>query len=98
MDMEINFRKVTNPEGETGNGIANVNLRNMSKDEMATIWYALDEYKKNVLKTATSDESTEEDEMFCYGVAAKCATLQYKIRHDHDLGTRDQLAAWMDIW
>jgi hypothetical protein len=57
----------------------------MTRDEAATIWYALDAYKKQMVKDAFEHvtNSRVEDQAFAYNIAAQCARLQFEMRDDH---------------
>lgn len=79
-----------------------VSFQNMSRDEVATIWFALGEYKESVLKTAEKSRRKHnpnaiEDEMFCFEVAQRCAALQFAILYDHDTNTRYTIQTYLDI-
>lgn len=82
--------------------ISSMSFLNMNRDEVATIWYALQEYKQNVLKTVKTSKRNKnpnyiEDEAFCYEQAAKCAQLQFMILDNHDQPIRNQVQTFLDI-
>ena len=76
-----------------------VTLR-VDRDMLTTIYYALGEYKRNLLNTAGAGEGQGhsffherdvEDELFCYNVAGVCATGEYLIRWDQRLKAEEFL-------
>lgn len=72
----------------------------LSRDEVATIWYALRAYKEAVLTTAAEAEGTPnqvEEEAFCYEVAQKCAKLQFAILYDHTKFEQERVQRFLDI-
>jgi hypothetical protein len=72
----------------------------LSRDEAATIWYALSAYKKQLVKEATTTTDTNttiEDEAFLYQFASKCARLQFELRDDHHpLEEATRIRSWLD--
>lgn len=75
---------------------------NAGRDEVATIWYALEEYKSNLRKTlAAADESTAkaglEDEMFCHEQLSKIARVQFDIVGNHETKDAALIQQWLDI-
>lgn len=78
--------------------VTEMSLMNMSRDEVALIWYALDEYKKAVLKTARKSKvHTVEDEAFCFDIAAQCAKAQFEIMSNHDTHLQPLVQTFLDI-
>jgi hypothetical protein len=80
----------------------------MTRDELTTVYYALEAYKADLLETAGAKpkprapedrEPTVEDEAFCFTLAGRCASAQFDIEVDgvvHN-GDLEQYRKWLDI-
>lgn len=69
----------------------------LTREEAATLWYALVAYKTHVVKDATDTNTSQpENEMFLYDIAAKCAKLMFELRDDHTNGNDVVVRTWLD--
>jgi hypothetical protein len=81
------------------NPLTNRAVWSLTRDEAATIWYALDAYKKQMVKDAFEHVSNSrvEDQAFAYQIAAQCARLQFEMRDDHTSPEEAaRIRAWLD--
>jgi hypothetical protein len=81
------------------NPLTNRAVWSLTRDEAATIWYALDVYKKQMVKDAFEHVSNSrvEDQAFAYQIAAQCARLQFEMRDDHASPEEAaRIRAWLD--
>lgn len=95
--------KVRFPKGnrKTAPGSRTTAVLEVDQEALNTIYYALGEYKRNLLKTAGAHEDNLisvhrrdiEDESFCYTAAGACANLEYLIRWDQ----REEAEEFMDV-
>jgi hypothetical protein len=71
----------------------------LSRDEAATLWYALSEYRNDLAKSATAAvaASNVEDQMFLFTTAGQVARLMFELRDDHPAHTPTQdVRKWLD--
>lgn len=71
----------------------------LSRDEAATLWYALSAYKTQLIKDATSKDNppTIEDEMFLLTTAGAVAKLQFELRDNHSPTSHaEAVRTWLD--
>jgi hypothetical protein len=70
----------------------------LDRDEAATIWYALSEYKKQLVANAAkaAGAGDTEDETFAYEHAAKCSKLQFDMRDNHVVTEAARVRTWLD--
>jgi hypothetical protein len=74
----------------------------LSRDEAATIWFALEAYKEQVHKDLEKvlrrkDIHQTEDEAFLFGVGRNIAALQFALLYDHVQDKQQAIRNWMGV-
>lgn len=71
-----------------------------TREEWATIYYALEDYKSKLKQTLDDAEGTptqHEDETFCYQTLGTISNIQFDLLENHEREERKTLRTWLDV-
>lgn len=97
VNLELNSNRPQHPRNVSSEGyLEGIGTR----EEWATVYYALEEYKQKLLKTIEDSQGSvtqHEDEKFCYGTLATVSGIQFDILENHEFDDRKKIRSWMDV-
>jgi hypothetical protein len=74
-------------------------MEDMTREEVATIWFALTEYAEQLEDGLGGDivpSTVHEDRAFVYGTLAKVHQLMFDIKENHEGFTKQLVQGWLD--
>jgi hypothetical protein len=82
--------------------LGTASLTNMTREEVATIWYALQEYAEHLeddfdTSVGANADTVHEDRAFVYGTLAKVHALMFEIKENHDGFKKQLVQSWLDV-